>query len=308
MSVALLPIRAAMWLDYVVIMPVAAACSWRLALWWGRRRGDLMFWWRAVGRRAAIDNVRRAFGGAITYADAHQVVRASFRTQTCEEVETFFFRALTRVDYERYVRIEGRQHLEAAVAQGRGAIVFSYHYGSMCLAMIALAHLGFQVNVLARSIAGSENPLAPAVRYYARRKVAQLERIMGRPFIVAGEQGAMLKIRRALRDGEIVYVLLSVPPELARRRAHVRFLGQPAQVPAGTELIATLTGAPLVPFVVRPSPRGIGHVLEIRPEVPGPAAGAGTTQRCLDVIERWVWEQPGPLFMWEFAQSFWVEE
>ena len=70
-----------------------------------------------------------------------------FRTQTCEEAEAFFYPSLTGDGVERFVSVEGREHLDAALAGGRGAIVFSSHYGSMCLAMIALAHLGYRVNV-----------------------------------------------------------------------------------------------------------------------------------------------------------------
>jgi KDO2-lipid IV(A) lauroyltransferase len=297
-----------MWLDYVVVMRAAAAISWRVGMWWGRRRGDLLYWWRADGRRAAIANVERAFAGRLAPGAARRVVRACYRAQTCEEVETYTFPALTRDGYRRLIDVEGREHLDAALEQGRGAIVFSYHYGSMCLAMIALAHLGYKVNVLARSIEEDENPLQPAVRRYARGKVAALERVMERPFIVTSAQGAMMKARRALKEGELLYILLSVPPDLARRRARVRFLGQPAEVPLGAEFIAGATAAPLIPFVVQRQADGVRHLLRLGPEVPGPDQGEGTMQRCIDEIERTVWAEPGQFFMWEYAASFWLDE
>jgi KDO2-lipid IV(A) lauroyltransferase len=299
-------VRAAMWLDYVVLMPAAAAISWRLALWWGRRRGDLLFWSRRVGREAAIANVAHGLG--VGPQEARRIAHASFRARTTEEVETFFFPALTRDGYRRFIQVEGQEHLDAAQAQGKGTIVFSYHYGSMCLAMIALAHLGYKVNVLARSIAEDENPLAAIVRRYAEGKVARLEQVMDRPFIVTSAQGAMMKARRALKSGELLYILLSVPPELARRRANVRFLGHPAELPLGAEFLAEASGAPLVPFLVRRRPEGFGHVLEIGAEVPGPASGPGTLQRCIDDLDRRMAADPGQFFMWEFARSFWLDE
>ena len=299
-------LHAVLWLDYAVVMPAAAALSWRLALWWGRRRGDVMFWWRDVGRRATAANVARALG--VAPAEARRIARASFRAQTCEEVETFFFPRLVPAVARDFVRVEGAAHLERALARGQGAIVFSYHYGSMCLAMIALAELGHKVNVLARSIAEEENPLHPVVRRYAEGKVAALERFMDRPFILTSAPGAMLKVRRALKQGEILYILLSVPPDLARRRARVRFLGHPAEVPLGAEFIADTTGAPLVPFLVRRRSDGIGHVLEIGPEVPGPAAGPGALQRCIDDVEGRMAADPGQFFMWEYLASFWLDE
>lgn len=301
-------LRSAMELDYFSMMPGLARLSWRAALWWGRRRGDLRFWWRTVGREATIANIQHAYHDDLTPAEARRIARGCFRAQTCEEVETFFFPELTRETFGRFIAVEGREHLDAALARGRGAIVFSTHYGSMCLAMIALAHLGYGVNVLARSIDPADNPLDDVVRRYAESKVAALERIMQRPFIIAGKPGAMERVREALAAGELLYILVSVPPELARHRGRVQFLGHPAELPLGVEYIAAQSGAPLVPFTVRRGADGFGHTLGFGPTVPGPEAGEGTLQRCVDVVEREIRRDPTQFFMWEFARSFWIDE
>jgi lauroyl/myristoyl acyltransferase len=300
-------LRAAMRLDYFMLMPALARLSWRAALWWGRRRGDLRFWWRSDGREAAIANLRHAYHGTLGDEAARRIIRECFRTQTCEESETFFYTDLTPPGLQRFVTIEGRENLDAALAGGRGAIVFSSHYGSMCLAIIALAHLGYRTHVIARSLEPDENPLHEIVRRYGEAKVSALERITGIPFIIPGQPGAMDRMRAALAAGEVLYMLLSVPPELARHRCRIRFLGHPAELPIGAEYIATETGAPLVPFTVRRCARGVHHVLSIGPRVPGPEAGAGTMQRCVDVLEREIRLDPSQFFMWEYARSFWVE-
>ena len=61
-------LRALMELDYFTVMPALARVSWRMALWWGRRRGDFKFWWRTVGREAAIANIRHAYHGTLAPA------------------------------------------------------------------------------------------------------------------------------------------------------------------------------------------------------------------------------------------------
>jgi KDO2-lipid IV(A) lauroyltransferase len=214
--------------------------------------------------------------------------------------------ALTGDALERFVTLEGREHLDAALAGGRGAIVFSSHYGSMCLAIIMLARLGYRMNVMSRSLEPDDNPLNEVVRRYGEAKVAELERICGIPFIITGKPGATERMRAALDAGEVLYMLLSVPPELARRRGRVRFLGHPAELPLGAEHLATQTGAPLVPFTVRRDAGRIGHTLTIGPRVPGPEAGEGTLQRCVDVLEAQIRTDPSQFFMWEYARSFWV--
>lgn len=300
-------LRRVMELDYFTVMPVLGKMSWRLALWWGRRRGDLRFWWRTVGREAAIANLQHAYDGRLGAAEARRIIRGCFRTQTCEEAETFFYPALTRDAFGRFVAVEGSEHLDAALAAGRGAIVFTSHYGSFCLAIIALAHLGYRMNVIARSLDPDDNPLNEIVRRYGEHKVAELERICGIPFIIPGKPGAMDRMRAALDAGEVLYILLSVPPELAKHRGRVRFLGHPAELPLGAEYLATETGAPLVPFTVRRDPDRLGHTLTIGPRVPGPEAGEGTLQRCVEVLEREIRVEPSQFFMWEYLRSFWVD-
>lgn len=299
--------RAAMWLDYRAIMPGLARLSWRLAIWWGRRRGDVLRWSRVDGRRVAVANLRRAYGGTLASDEAERIVRGSFRAQTCEEAEAYFFSDLAGERLRRFLAVEGREHLDAALARGRGAIVFSSHFGSMCLAMVGLARLGYRVNVLARSLEPDDNPLAVSVRRYAEGKVATLERILERPFIIAGKPGSMQQMRDALAAGELVYILISVPPELARQRGAVRFLGHPAELPLGIELIAEATRAALVPFAVYRAADRLGHTLVIHQAIGGPEAGPGTLQRCADAIERDIRADPAQFFMWEFARSFWTD-
>jgi len=235
------------------------------------------------------------------------VIRDCFRTQTCEEAETYFYGDLTPGTFDRFCTIEGREQLDAALAAGRGAIVFSSHYGSMCLAIIGLANLGYRMHVIARSLDPDDNPLNAVVRRYGEEKVAALERITGIPFIIAGKPGAMERMRSALAAGEVLYILLSVPPELARHRSRVDFLGHPAELPVGAEYIAAETGAALVPFTVRRDPTRVHHRCTIHPRVPGPEAGPGTLQRCIDVLEREIRVEPSQFFMWEYARSFWID-
>lgn len=301
-------LRLLMELDYFTVMPALARVSWRAALWWGRRRGDIRFWGRRVGREAAIANLRHAYGPTLTPAVARRTIRRVCQTITCEECETFFYPALTRETFERFITVEGRANLDAALSGGKGTIVFTSHYGSFCLAIIALARLGYPMNVVARSLEPDDNPMNDVVRRYGEGKVAELERICGTPFILAGKPGAMERIRGALAAGEVVYMLLDGPPELARHRTRVQFLGHPAELPLGAEYIASETGAALVPFTVRRKGDGFGHTCILGPRVPGPEAGAGTLQRCAEALEREIRVDPSQFFMWEFMRSFWVDD
>lgn len=62
----------------------------------------------------------------------------------------------------------------------------------------------------------------------------------------------------------------------------------------------------MVPFTVRRAADRLGHTLGAR--VPGPEAGEGTLQCCVDVLEREIRVDPSQFFMWEYARSFWLED
>ncbi len=301
-------LRLAMTLDYFTVMPALARISWRVALWWGRRRGDLRFWWRAGGREAAIANIQHAYHGALGAAEAQAHHSGLLSDADCEEAETFFYPASRRDNFARFVSVEGREHLDAALAGGRGAIVFSSHYGSMCLAIIALAHLGYRMNVIARSLEPDDNPLNEVVRRYGEVKVAELERICRHPVHHHGQtRGHGAHAERARRRRGAVPAAERAPGAgtAARPGALSR---PPGRAAARRRVLATETGAPLIPFTVRRDAGGFGHTLTIHPRVPGPEAGEGTLQRCVDVLEREIRVDPSQFFMWEYARSFWVDE
>jgi KDO2-lipid IV(A) lauroyltransferase len=86
----------------------------------GRRLGDVL-WWLLPRRRAmALDNLRRSFGAERSGADLRRLGRRSFQHLGMNLVEICrYVLRPTDVMLSR-VRLDGREHLEAAAAHGRG--------------------------------------------------------------------------------------------------------------------------------------------------------------------------------------------
>ena len=89
----------------------------------GRRLGDLLWWVLPRRRAVALDNLRRAFGGECTPAGIRRLGRRSFQHVGMNLVEACrYFLRPTHVMLSR-VRIEGREHVQAAASKGRGVLI-----------------------------------------------------------------------------------------------------------------------------------------------------------------------------------------
>ena len=106
-----------------VLARLPAAPGYRIACW----RGDLLFWCRAGKRTELARNVRLVLGNELSPAAAQQVVRDWFRLLSCETVDVKRLRRRAR-PLRRLVEIRGQEHLEAALAAGKGATLCSARF------------------------------------------------------------------------------------------------------------------------------------------------------------------------------------
>ena len=94
-----------------------AALGYRLACW----RGDWRFRCQAGKRTEMARNLRLMLGDELSPAAAQRVTREWFRLGSCGAVDVMRLRRGKR-PLRRLIEIRGREHLEAALAKGKGAI------------------------------------------------------------------------------------------------------------------------------------------------------------------------------------------
>ena len=181
---------------------------------------------------------------------ARRLARQWFRFASCEAVDVMRLRYRAR-PLRRLVEIRGREHLEAALADGKGAILCSAHFGSYDCAFSLLGASGFPVTTIGRWQHNYTVGLSSAERrfwdlVYARR----LRRHRHRPNIEpwAGRFAVAAQAAAVLRANEVVTIAIDAPPlerDLART-VGVPFLGSRARFLPGAVALAQLTGAPLL--------------------------------------------------------------
>jgi lauroyl/myristoyl acyltransferase len=191
---------------------------------------------------------------------------------------------------ERLV-LDGEEHLRAATAAGRGAILLGNHAGNGVLLALWLASCGWPLSVVYRE--ARMTPPGFFQNGFARYSVEG---------IVANEglraYGRMLA---AVRGGRIVFVTLDQGVRHARDGVIVRFLGKDIGIAAGPAQLARHARTPVLPVLAT------GHDgawrFRIEPALP-PAAGplAAEVERLAREAERQILLHPE---LWSWHHRRW---
>jgi KDO2-lipid IV(A) lauroyltransferase len=182
-------------------------------------------------RHAVLANLACAMPRS-TRRERMRVARHMMTSYNCMLFEFFRLPHLTREELLRSVEVTGREHLERAVARGRGVILCSTHLGNWELAAVVLAHWGYALH----AVAGVQLSrwLTPAVRE-AKAELAI--------HTVAPEDG-FRKLLRALEHNDLV--ALMVDGDVYSHGAPVEFFGRETRWPSGPGVLAQRTGAQII--------------------------------------------------------------
>jgi KDO2-lipid IV(A) lauroyltransferase len=184
--------------------------------------------------------------------------------------------------------LDGREHLEAALAAGRGAILVTCHLGNWEVAACELARAGYPLAVVTGEQLGG---LAPAVRRDKAR----------RGILVLRPADGMRALYRALAANRILVLLVDGDVWLKART--VAFLGRPAAVPCGAHRLARSTGAPLMAAAMRR--RGpLAFHATIHPPVEIKARPEATLGEVLRPLEQAIARDPA---QWCLFRPLWDE-
>jgi len=181
------------------------------------------------------------------------------------------------------VEFEGEDRIRTALAAGKGAIVFSGHFGYWELQGLAHALVLPPMSVLARQL---DNPYLHDL--LEKSRTATGNRVIYR-------QGALRRVLRALNANEAVAILMDQHIH-GTDAVKVDFFNRPAATTSSLASLALRTGAPLVPAFALPLANGRYRLVYEHPvELPAPGSPDPVkelTQRCTDVLEMYVRRHP----------------
>jgi KDO2-lipid IV(A) lauroyltransferase len=276
--------------EYVLVlvtMWMARLLPWRAVRAMGSGLGFLFYAFDRRHRRIALKNLEAAFPRKAD-ADRQAIIRNVFGHFGRLLFELLKFSGLSRAEVLARVEIEGGERIRDARAKGRGALLFTGHFGYWEINAIAHAAAFAPIGVLARPL---DN----------RRLHDLLERMRGcQGNYVIYRRGALRRVLKALNANDGVAILIDQHIQ-APDAVTVNFFDRPAATTLALGVLALRTGAPVIPVFALPNGIGRYRLVYERPVDPpaddSPEALRDFTQRCTDVLEMQVRRHP-ELWLW----------
>jgi KDO2-lipid IV(A) lauroyltransferase len=266
-----------------------------LALWVAAALGRLAY--VAAGRTRAAATRRIADVLGLGRAEAVSVCRRMYRHFALGVVDLMIFGGWRRRRLSRVVTIEGFEHVERAMAEGKAVVGITAHFSNWeLLGGYVSGRLG-GIAVLA-SPAYDENFDRALARYRGRMGVRTIYRT--EPAATPLKWLAEGRFLGVLADQDIADV-----PSVT-----VDFVGRPARTPVGPALLARRARAPLIPmYIIREEDNDYRVVVE----APLPKSGAAKVKDALhedtvawsDAVTRWVRRWPE---QWAWVHGRWGAE
>jgi KDO2-lipid IV(A) lauroyltransferase len=233
--------RAQRRLTFLGYSTLVRAIGFTRARRFGSWSGELQFrlFWRQ--RRRLQRDVAQVLGRAPDDPSVRALLREAYRVNNAAalEIMAMFDR---RQDEEVLVarcELDGLEHLRAALAGGRGAILLATHMGNALLATLRLARSGWPVSVVYR-----EARMMSAGFFHSG-----LERYGIQGILANGGIRAYGQMLTALKQGRIVFVMMDQGVKRAEDGLMQRFLGKDLPMSAGPAQLARASRAPVLPLV-----------------------------------------------------------
>lgn len=246
--------------------------------------GVLIYWLVPARRRLGERNLRQVLGPDASPAAVRAGTIAASQTLAWNYYELFHMPAYRREAIRARMHIEGIEHIEAALARGRGVILASLHLGNIetLLQVPSLfPYMRFMMLVEKMSNPGM------------LRIITELRGTMGVDIVSTDE---LRRLVRRLKENGVV--ALACDRVVTGNGTLVDFFGRPARLPEGPVRLAARTGAALIPATGWRESGGRFRV-QIAPPLDLAATGDADADACVNLrrlvawLEQMIRERPG---------------
>jgi len=273
-------------------------------------RLPLPFLYALMGATASVayrlaPSVRRDIDANLRHVapEASEAKRRSWAKRILRNVSLYYadMAHLPRMDlkqfFEKRLIFHGLdEYLRPAIAEGKGVIVLSAHYGNPELAVQALAHLGIHVFALTE-------PVHPRVSALMDRFRASKGHTFG-----PVNRGNVKRVFQTLKRGGVV--ALMGDRDIEGPKEALPFFGEPAVMPTGPIEVGLRTGVPVIPCFCARKGR---YVIEAWVEEPLRLERTGDLEadaragmlEYIERLERRLREDPG---QWAVLEAIWDGE
>src|SRR5438093_10592443 len=251
----------------------------------GRGLGTAAHALLATPRRLAVAHMGLAFP-ELDLATRRRLVRATFRHAGQAFAELSLFETILR--RPGYIRLEGVEALDTALARGRGAIAVTGHVGNWELLAAWATAVGYPITVVVR---------VNDVRIHSL--ILRFRAAAGVEVLVRDDPHFVSAVTEALQRNRVVAMLIDQDTRGAG--IFVPFFGRPAHTPAGAAVLALRARVPVVTVLIERRAAG-GHLVRVSPipaELPRGREGVRElTRRLTAAIEAQIRRSPAEWVWW----------
>lgn len=221
------------------------AAGFRVAIWLSARvprglayracalGGELYFWLNPGHSHKAVENFAVVLADDVRSARVRLMARRSFRNYAKSLFDFFRQMSIDPDLIEADTHTFGWDHVESALAQGRGMVLVTPHFGNWDLAVGLTAARGYPIVALADRFSP---PAVDRLVLWSRNRTGA--------GIVTLDSGSLRRTLQYLRRNVIVGLLADRPQR--EGGIEVSFFGAPAWFPSGAARFALRAGAPVL--------------------------------------------------------------
>jgi len=270
------------------VIRALAALEWGTACRVGEALGAAGYKPLRIRKEVVEKQIGAAFP-EMTALQVQTIARASFAHLGRTAIETALLPGLGRQGLLDLVKqVDGWEHVERAIATGRGVVIVAGHHGNWELLAGYIAARGVPLDVIVRGMA---NPLFDSY-------INEIRTALG--LTVVHDSEAVRRTPRALRDGRAVGFVAD-QGVLGLASTYVKFFGRPAKTPRGAAVFALRFNAPVLFADALRQPDGSYQVViepvEVAVSGDREADVDAIITRFTELLEKWVRRVP--------AQYFW---
>jgi lauroyl/myristoyl acyltransferase len=232
--------------------------------------GSLWFQASRAQQRNALDNYGAVLGLPPDHPEVRRVARLAFENYGQMLADFVLLGSMGPDEVRRRHTYANREHIDEALAAGRGCILVVPHMGSWDMAAATAAAIGYPIAAVAERFPGSLDAAVVGSREAFGLRIIPLGR------------AAVRAVRSELEANHVVALACDLPQ--GPGGAEVCFFGRRARVPAGPAAFARRLGSPIIPASCYRRAPGLYHA-EIEPPIEMPE---GDDERALqrEVMQR----------------------
>jgi KDO2-lipid IV(A) lauroyltransferase len=274
------------WIEYTlfkILQLVLFLLPRKSCLSLGTLFGRFLYHFDKKHRLIAFFNLKTAFGIQLVPFEIKRLTKSCFEHFGRTFLDILKIRWMNREEIKNLIIVEGKEHLIKSLRLGKGALLFSAHFGNWEIASAFLSQQG-RLNVIARFLDNES----------LEKELSKIRERFGATVIYKHQ--AARSTLRALRANEMVAILID--QNVIRSQAvFVDFFGKPAATTPSLAAFFLKTQAPVIPVFCFPASRQ-KYILQIHEPLNIILTGEEKTdllkitQLCTKIIQNQIQKHP----------------